>query len=193
MCHTALPSSQKGPADLTSWHVNRDQFTHQKSAATPGVSFGSCLALQEDREFCVKLNPWKEQGDEWMCLGWKPVPCWGYTPAPVWQSSGGKLETHTHTRTENMLLLPVWKVGCIQHCKWETDSSLTQRIGLFLLCHCNFFECREVHPPTDDFTRGCFCALWLCAHKYSSGMGSWHPLLASTNIISTHHIQFFKT
>lgn len=79
--------------------------------------------------------------------------------------------------SQNMLWLLVWKVGHIQHCKWESDSSLTQRIGLFLFCHCNFFECREVHPPTDYFTQDWFCALWLCAHKYSSGMGSWHTLV----------------
>lgn len=180
------PFSQKGPADLMSWHVNRDQFTHQKSAATSRVRHGSCLALQENEDCCVKLKPQRKQGDERMCSGWKTSAMMGVNAGTrVWKSSGGKLEMHR----QNMLLLLVWKVGHIQHCKWETDSSLTQRIGFFLLCHYNFFEYQEVHSPTDYFTRVCFCTLWLCAQIFFRHGVTTDPCWLPQ---TSHHIQFFK-
>lgn len=119
------------------------------------------------RVLCQVESTWNSSGFSWGSRGWvkvlgvKSSAMLGLHTCSSVTEQWSKLETHTHRDRENMLLLLVWKVGHIQHCKWEADSRLTQRTGLFLRCHCNFFECREVHPPTDYFTRGCFCALWL--------------------------------
>lgn len=92
---------------------------------------------------------------------------------------GGKLETHR-------ILLHVRKVGHIQHCKRETDSSLTQRIVFFLLCHCNFFEYQKVHSPTDCFTQGCFCSLWLHAQMFFGHGVTTDPRWLPQNQITTN-------
>lgn len=121
-------------------------------------------------------------------LGVKSRAVLGLQTPRVWQGSGGKLETH---RTWFGSLSERWDPSSTANGKvtqaWLREEDFSYSVIVTSLNAGKFILPQITSPRAGSVP---------CGYVHINTLQAWGhdiPLLASTNIMATHHIQFFKT